>query len=236
MADSRAILDTSNALLALIKSAAETPGTPGTLNVPKGHISIESIDLLKDEIAKPHVTIFLFNIHENPLLKNQPRLVSPPKPRPGAVAPPTPQPVTIARPPMVLDLDYMICAWAAATSDEHEILGGILRLLYDHPELGPRELGEAWGEDEAVQLTLANPSIEEQARIWTTFGFKRFKLSLYYKARTVPIGSTLIERASTVIEREIKGKPEEHLPKDRDDEVDNTRDAGSGNASEESHG
>ena len=86
MADSRAILDTSNALLALIKSAAETPGTPGTLNVPKGHMSIESIDLLKDEIAKPHVTIFLFNIHENPLLKNQPRLVSPPKPRPGAVA------------------------------------------------------------------------------------------------------------------------------------------------------
>ena len=52
----------------------------------------------------------------------------------------------------------------------------------------------------------------------------------------MPIGSTLIERASTVIEREIKGKPEEHLPKDRDDEVDNTRDAGSGNASEESHG
>ena len=52
-------------------------------------------------------------------------------------------------------------------------------------------------------------------------------------------GVALVAQAyddAALIEREIKGKPEEHLPKDRDDEVDNTRDAGSGNASEESHG
>jgi hypothetical protein len=83
----------------------------------------------------------------------------------------------------------MICAWAATTDEEHQLLGDIVRVLHDNPEIDAARLGPSWRADEAIQISLNNPSIEDQARIWTTFGFKRFKLSLYYKVRTVPIES-----------------------------------------------
>lgn len=174
MADARAILSTSRALQKVLQDELSV------LSIPAAQIKIESLDLLPDPVPPPRITIFLFNVHENPYLKNQPGSIERgPEERRGHVTPP----------PIVIDLDYMICAWASSTDEEHQLLGDILQVLHDHPEIGPLALGPSWRPDEAVQISLNNPSIEDQARIWTTFGFKRFKLSLYYKLRSVPIES-----------------------------------------------
>lgn len=169
MADTDAILQVSAAIRDLI--VARVP-----LLAPN-QVVVESIDLLPDPPPVPRVTVFLYNIQENPELKNSPHEVR-------SVGPAT---STLVPPPIVVDLDYLICAWTSQPPDEHRLLGHVLRALYDAPELGPTELGGAWRPHEFVQLSLDSRSIEEQARIWTTFGFRRFKLSLYYRARIVPI-------------------------------------------------
>lgn len=164
------------------------------VSILPSQIFIESIDLLPDPVPPPRVTIFLYNIRENEFLKNRPHEVLPATPAPGLTA--------LLPPPLVLDLEYMICAWAATTQDEHLLLGDIARVFYDNSELLPISLGTSWRPHEAVQIAHANPSIEDQARIWTTFGFKRFKLSLYYRIRVVPIRSERIYGEAVVSERE----------------------------------
>lgn len=174
MADARAVLDVSLTLQTMLQTELSV------LAIPPGTVRIESIDLLPDPVPPPRITIFLFNIHEDAFLKN----------RSISVTPVGPGSVTTSPPPTVVDLDYMVCAWMATTQEEHLVLGDVLRVLYDHPEVDAMALGPSWRPDEAIQISLTNPSIEDQARIWTTFGFKRFKLALYYKVRVVPIASS----------------------------------------------
>ncbi|KYG03515.1 hypothetical protein BE21_04575 [Sorangium cellulosum] len=190
MADARAIHLTSRALQSVLQKELSV------LSIPAGQIKIESLDLLPDPVPPPRITIFLFNVHENPHLKNQGREIR----RDGDGK------VEVIPPPIVLDLDYMLCAWAATTDEEHQLLGDIVRVLHDHPEIEATRLGPSFRPDEAVQISLNNPPVEEQARIWTTFGFKRFKLSLYYKVRTVPIESKRRSEEPIVLEVENRLK------------------------------
>lgn len=185
MADATAILAVSNAIKSTLQAGLKL------VSINENQIVIESIDLLPSPAPHPRITIFLYNLHEDPFLKNQPATFVPTAQGTGDVLPA----------PLTLGLDYMICAWATTTQDEHLLLGDILRVFHDQPELGPELLGPTWRADESVQITLANPSIEDQARIWTTFGFKRFKLSLYYKVRVVPIASQRGVQATAVRER-----------------------------------
>ncbi|HET7539660.1 MAG TPA: DUF4255 domain-containing protein [Polyangiaceae bacterium] len=187
MADATAILAVSNALRNVLRSELSV------LAIPSANIRIESIDLIPEPVPPPRITIFLFNIQENPFLKNRDYAVVSASGAPGFAA--------SSLPPVVVDLDFMICAWMTTTTEEHLLLGDVMRVLYDHSELSPAELGATFGSDEAVQVTLATPSLEDQTRIWTTFGFKRFKLALYYKARTVPIASARSYREGRVLER-----------------------------------
>ena len=194
MADARAINGASEGLRRILQDNLSL------VSILPSQIFIESIDLLPDPIPRPRVTIFLYNITENPFLKN----------RPDQVVATSAGTATVEPPPCVLDLDYMICAWASNTTDEHMLLGDIVRVFYDHSELDATSLGAGWRPSEAIQISLDCPKLEDQARIWTTFGFKRFKLSLYYKVRIVPIES---ERTFTSgVVRERRGAPEPFMP------------------------
>lgn len=185
MADARAIYQVSDAFKRVLQENLSL------LSITASQIFIESIDLLPDPIPRPRLTVFLYNISENPFLKNRDHQVI------SSVGGTSQQVV----PPCVVDLDFMVCAWAASTTDEHQLLGDVLRVMYDHAELEPVYLGAGWDPADTVQLSLHNPSIEDQARIWTTFGFKRFKLALYYKARVIPIASQRVFTSGIVQER-----------------------------------
>src|SRR5262245_59472561 len=160
MADAKAIHDVSIALQNLLQNELSV------LVIPPGTVKIESIDLLPDPVPPPRITIFLYNIQEDPFLKNRGLEVT----ATGLGK------VTTRPPPAVVELDYMISAWMSTTQEEHLVLGDVIRVLYDNPQIDPVALGLNWRADESVQITLVSMSIEDQARIWTTFGFKRFKL------------------------------------------------------------
>lgn len=191
MASATAIRDASHALRGILQTELSV------LAFPPNTVRVESIDLLPDPVPVPRVTIFLFNISENAFLKNRDALVT--SAGPGAVE--------TRPPPTVVDLDFMVCAWMTTTEEEHLVLGDVLRVLYDHPEIQPQALGPNWGPDEQVQVTLTNPSIEDQSRIWTNFGFKRFKLALYYKLRVIPIASARAMGEGIVNERDARPHP-----------------------------
>ncbi|WP_437765338.1 DUF4255 domain-containing protein [Sorangium sp. So ce281] len=190
MADARAIFETSRALQRLLQEELSV------LPISAAQIRVESLDLLPDPVPPPRITIFLFNLHENPYLMNQP---------PARRARATGQ-EDIVQPPLAIDLDYMICAWAATADEEQQLLGDVLRVLNDASELTAQQLGPAWERGEAVEIALVNPPIEDQARIWSAFGFKRFKLALYYRARSVPIASRRSTREPLTRERRIRAE------------------------------
>jgi hypothetical protein len=192
MATANAVQQVSEALRNILQTELSV------LAMPPNTVQIESIDLLPDPVPPPHVTMFLFNIHEDPFLKNRAIAIGPPG---LGGAPGTARSVP---PPIVVDLDYMICAWMSTTREEHLVLGDVLRVFHDHAQLDASALGAGWQPDEQVQITLTNPSIEDQARIWTTFGFKRFKLALYYKVRVVPIASRRELEERLVAERSAR--------------------------------
>ncbi|MGK3995532.1 DUF4255 domain-containing protein [Sorangium sp. So ce1024] len=187
MADARAIFETSRALQRLLQEELSV------LPILASQIRVESLDLLPDPVPPPRITIFLFNLHENPYLMNQPPVT---RARPAGRA-------EVVQPPLAIDLDYMICAWAATADEEQQLLGDVLRALNDSPALTAPQLGPAWEKDESVQLELVNPPIEEQVRLWSAFGFKRFKLALYYRASSVPIASRRTTHETLVRERHL---------------------------------
>ena len=117
MADARAIFDVSVALQGILQNELSV------LVIPPGTVKIESIDLLPDPVSPPRITIFLYNIQEDPFLKNRgPELTTA---GPGVV--------TTRPPPTVVDLDFMICAWMSTTQEEHLVLG--VRGQHNHPGL-----------------------------------------------------------------------------------------------------
>src|SRR5688572_7993776 len=104
------------------------------VSIAPSQVVIESIDLLPSPVPVPRVTIFLYNIHEDPFLKNREGVFVPTSPGKGEVLPA----------PITVDLDYMICAWASVTTDEHLLLGDVLRVFHDNAEIGPAALGPTW--------------------------------------------------------------------------------------------
>ncbi|HEY3857294.1 MAG TPA: DUF4255 domain-containing protein [Verrucomicrobiae bacterium] len=122
---------------------------------------------------QPTCTIFLYRVGVNPVMRNGPR-------------------VTLinghtTRPPLPVDLSYLITPWAKDPRDEHSILGLILQSFYDRAELGPANLsGSAWGPDDSVQLVLETLALEEHFCIWDTVQMP-YRLSLTYMARIIGI-------------------------------------------------
>jgi hypothetical protein len=194
VATATAIFDVSTSLQNLLQSQLSV------LVMPAGSVKVESIDLVPDPVPPPRLSIYLFNVQENPFLKNGQGTLTSSGPGSAAFEPT----------PAVLDLDYMICAWMSTTMEEHLVLGDVVRVLYDNAELPPTVLGSMWLANEAVQVTLGNVSLEDQTRIWTSFGFKRFKLALYYKVRVVPINSMRSYGDRIILDR--KGAPSTFTP------------------------
>ena len=63
--------------------------------MPPGSVKVESIDLVPDPVPPPRLSIYLFNVQENPFLKNGQ----------GPVASSGPGSATSELTPAVLDLD-----------------------------------------------------------------------------------------------------------------------------------
>jgi hypothetical protein len=145
---------------------------------PKPEITFKSPKEIKDDGGSPNkVSLFLYQILENPHLRNQ-----------------EPLRVTdshLGKPPLVLDLFYLVTPYSDDKSQEKYILGKVMQIFYDNAVLSGTVLqGALSGSDEEIKL-LYNPiSLFDLSQIWSAFQDVAYRLSVVYLVTPVKIDST----------------------------------------------
>jgi hypothetical protein len=168
-----------------------------------GLLGLSTVELrdLQDNIspANPLLTVFLFEVGEDPSARNRPmvRGTSPPN-------------LTLKKPPMALLLRYMLTPWGGDSQTHHKILGRAMQVLYDHPILSGVDLfGNLKDTDQAIKITLAPLDLEERTRVWFSVQ-KPYRLSVSYEARVVNLDSQLVDQMKPVARRSVNyAEPEE---------------------------
>ncbi len=189
MATSDVIQDMGETLIQILRS-----GISGGVVAPDD-ILVATPDEFEEFSSpmRPTITVFLYRVAVSPEMRNGPRRRLPDG--------------RTTRPLLPLELSYLITPWATETSDEYQIVGRILQILYDHAELGAAELqGSSWGADDSVQLVLESLAIDDHFRIWETTNLP-YRLSLPYLARVIGIEPAEAVGQPPVVEAWIGGRP-----------------------------
>ncbi|MCP4690393.1 MAG: DUF4255 domain-containing protein [Desulfobacterales bacterium] len=128
--------------------------------------------LLEEDKMDNTVTLHLHRITMNEHLRNSPNTGR----------------TSDARPPLSVDLHYLLTIWASGSEAEHRTAAWVMRELHQHPTLDVSSLSPdgAWREDEVVQIIPAELSTESMMRIWDSLA-PNYRLSLAYIGRAVRI-------------------------------------------------
>ena len=188
MADSDVIGDVSSVLEQLLTDAMSTLTAP-----PQ---PIARVHDLRGTIptAPPLLTLFLYEICEDPGLRNRPEGR---EPEPSGS-------YLVRKPPMALVLRYLVSAWAGDRRTEQRMLGRVLQVLYDEPTLsGAMLTGSLIGSDDALQVTLAALTLEEKARVWYSIQ-QPYRPSLNYEVRVANLDAEAARRAHPVTRRDFE--------------------------------
>ena len=192
MAKSQAIAATGQAILGLLADA-----------VPKPEFSTARFELYQVSDFTPAmelgISLYLYRVSVNGTRRNLPPTVAPNGQR--------------FRPPIPLDLYYMLSAWAKTAETQQRLLGWSIRTLADTPVL-PAALLNHYGPEsnifrpsEAVELVLDQLTLQDFNNLWSATKISP-PLSVNYVARMLAIESTveLVDEAA-VQTRELNFEP-----------------------------
>lgn len=169
----------------------ETLSTLSSEEEPKLSVDIHDLQFA-DPPSGMLLTIFLFEVGEDPSARNRPRLREN-----------TPPDVTIRKPPMALLLRYLLTAWAGDRATEQKILGRAIQTLYDRPILsGPDLQGVLINTDEALKVSLAPLSLEDLTRVWHSVQ-RPYRLSVSYEVRVANLDAEETGRVRPVGRRAL---------------------------------
>jgi hypothetical protein len=134
---------------------------------------------------KPTVTVFLYHVAVCGDLRNTPRNSNFNGGR--------------RRPPLPLELRFMITPWTKTARDAYRIVGVIVQLLYDHAVLKFNDLqgSGVWAPDDTVEFVLESLPVGEAYDIWDPTDIP-YKLSLSYLARLIGIDSAVTTSATPI--------------------------------------
>lgn len=110
--------------------------------------------------------------------------------------PPRPGPRgEVFRPPIPLDLHYLLTAWAKTAGKQQLLLGWAIRALADTPILPPALLNDyansdVFHEDESVELVFDPLNLQDLTGLWDIFK-PNLQSCATYAARSVSIDSTV---------------------------------------------
>jgi hypothetical protein len=187
MAGSDVISDVSRMLEGVLTDAMSTL-TPPPAPVAKVHDLTGTIPT-----APPLLTLFLYEVCEDPSMRNRPRT----RETDG-------NDFQLRKPPMALILRYLMTAWGGDPVTEQRMLGRVMHVLYDQAILsGPVLIGSLAGRDEPIHITLAPLSLEERARVWWSIQ-KPYRLSLNYEMRVANLDSEASFAARAVVRRTVQ--------------------------------
>jgi hypothetical protein len=177
MSNTLAIAAVTATLRQLLDQAlnADVPGTTVTTRAP---------DKARDSPSGNQVNLFLYLTLPNAAWRN----IEPEALQPGATG----------QPLMALNLYYLLSVYGQNEDDtepfSHRLLGQAMQILHQHPILDPQEIREAlkgndlYEQAERVRISLQPLSLEEMAKLWTTFQTP-YRLSVAYEVSVVLISS-----------------------------------------------
>jgi hypothetical protein len=145
-------------------------------------ITVASINKAPKNDNANQVNLFLYEASPNAALRN--------------MDPPTARDGDTARPPLALDLHYLLTVYGGAGDEvlAHRILGRSMRAFHDHPVLGRQEIASALaGNDlgdqiERVRISHEPLSLDEMTKLWGAFQ-KEYRTSTAYTVSVVLIDS-----------------------------------------------
>jgi hypothetical protein len=172
-------------------------------------VTIAPPDVTVAGVAGRRVNLYLYQVTENGSLKNQ-------------EIPGQGHPADYGRPPLPLDLHYLVTAFGSSDAgvdadlEAQQILGDAMRVFHEFPMISddlhegddagqPRILDASLvGEFERVKITLQPTSLEEFSKIWTALPQANFRRSIAYQVSVVQIESRRRRRpALPVRERRV---------------------------------
>lgn len=199
LADWRVIEYAGRTLVQLLQRSVDDVMLP-TTQVDVQLASPVSFRTVPDNLH-PVVTLFLYRIAEFTNMRNRPSTVLPDG--------------STLRQPLGLELNYLITAWGRRANDtltaeqeavasEHQLLGIVMRALYEHGELGNAELLDddppsVWSATDRLQVVKSTLPVEEYYRIWETSELP-YRLSVAYQVRVVGLDETRSTAAARVVQ------------------------------------
>jgi hypothetical protein len=156
-------------------------------------------------VSKPTVNIYLYDIHENHDLRNNEWRVE----RNNGIA-------TKKKPPVRVDLSYLITVWTNDTYDQHRLLAHLLATLFRYPELPEELLPESLkGLEYPLSTATAQPDgvLRNSADFWSALD-NQLRPSINYVV-TVPVSLDVAFSAPIVHTKTFKfqarGAPVEQI-------------------------
>jgi hypothetical protein len=114
------------------------------------------------------------------------------------------------RPPLPVDLYYLLTPWAKTAQMQHRLLGWAMRVIDDTPTL-PASLLNHYGpepdtfrEDETVTVVNEPISLQDIYNIWE-INKQNVQVSVAYVARVVPIESAFYETEGPPVQTRVFG-------------------------------
>jgi hypothetical protein len=185
MPDSNVIGDVSSTLQVLLRDALVSLDPA---------FFVEVSDLQGTISTTPqHLTIFLFEVVEDPSAKN----------RPPVREVDNQNRTFLRKAPVALLLRYMLTPWSGDRITDHRIVGKVIETLYENAIIGGAKLqGALVNSDVVLNVNMAPITLEDRTRVWYSVQ-KPYRLSLTYEVRVVSIDSPSRQRISPVITRII---------------------------------
>src|SRR5262245_45751313 len=144
----------------------------------------------------PKLTVFLYEIAEDPTSRNRAPVRSLPPDAP-----------TTRKPPMALLLRYLITPWGGDQETQHRMIGRALQVFYDDAIWAGEDLsGSLAAGTDALHFTLTPLTLDQKSWIWYAIQ-KPYRLSLNYEVRVVNLDSLDVIDQQLVRSRTISGEP-----------------------------
>jgi hypothetical protein len=144
----------------------------------------------------PVLTLFLYEVTEDPTMRNRdPRRTL--EPFDGR------QRYRVTRPPLGLELRYLVTAWANDRNTEQLMIGRTMQFLYERQVRRGADLDPQL-DFPLLSITLAPLTLEERTRVWWSIQ-QGYRLSLNYEVRLVDVdlAGGDVDLAAPVREREL---------------------------------
>jgi Pvc16 N-terminal domain len=199
VSDYKVLAEVGQSLINLIWGSIQADPDLSALINELSKISLESPAEHKENNDAALLSVYLYRVTEDAFMKNR-------LPVEGTGG-------KLRKPPMALDLYYLITPLLKAPRDQQIVLGKIMQILYDRPTLeGPELAGTLGNSGDIVRVIFNTVPLQEVSWVWQALETP-YRLSVSYTVRVTMLDSTEETFQRRVLENKNKyGQRKDLIP------------------------